>query len=145
MSSSLSPLVLIVPLGLLLALGALFAAWRVRSVLAKVALVMVALVGAAPSAWLLLAHHPELIDARYRAYKAFYRDIELGMTRDEVFALLERHYPESGERGRPRTLPEQPDEIVLFMDPEESREPTVEGILLDLEDGRVARKRYSPD
>lgn len=73
------------------------------------------------------------------------RDIQVGMTRDEVFAAIDRRYPKSGARQRPGLLGETADGLSFFMNPETSREPNCEGIFLKLENGRVKSKEYSPD
>jgi hypothetical protein len=39
-----------------------------------------------------------LIDARFRAYRAFYRDIQVGMTRDQVPATRAHRYPTNAPR-----------------------------------------------
>jgi hypothetical protein len=120
-------------------------AFRVQSIVKKMLLSVLAAVLFFPAALLLVMLHPELIDARHRAYKAFYRDIDIGMTRQQVFALASAHYPAAGLRMRPRTLYDKPEEIVFFMDPEARGEPNCEGILLTLSDNRVTQKRYSAD
>jgi hypothetical protein len=89
--------------------------------------------------------HRELVDARYSSYKAFYRDIHDGMTREEVFRTLERHYPNTGARKRPKIMEDTAKRLGFFMDPETSFEPNCEGIFLTLNDGRVTEKEYSPD
>lgn len=94
---------------------------------------------------MLLMLKPELIDARFRTYKAFYRDIEIGMKREDVDALLERRYPAGGERQRPMLMNNAADAVGYFMNPEESTEPNCEGIFLKLKDGRVTEKQYSAD
>ncbi len=67
------------------------------------------------------------------------------MTRDEVFAALDRHYPPTGPRKRPKILRDDTDSIGFFMNPEKSREPNCEGIFLTLKEGRVITRIYSPD
>jgi hypothetical protein len=78
-----------------LALAALVTAWMVRSRAVKAAMVVLALVFLIPSGYLFSVFHPELVDGLFRTYKAFYGDIQIGMTRDEVFAALDRRYPRS--------------------------------------------------
>ncbi len=56
-------------------------------------MIVLALVFLLPAAYVFLAFHPELVDGRFRTYKAFYRDIHVGMTKDQVFAALDRRYP----------------------------------------------------
>jgi len=71
--------------------------------------------------------------------------IQPGMTRFEVLASLERHYPAGGPRQRPKIMKDTADELGFFMNPEDSYEPNCEGIFLDFADGKVTRKRYSRD
>jgi hypothetical protein len=98
-----------------------------------------------PAGYLLVALNPWLVDSRFRSYRAFYRDIEIGMTRNEVFEALERNYPADGPRKRPKILNDTAEGLGFFMDPETSREPNCEGIFLRLESGRVSAKSYSAD
>ena len=90
---------------------------------------------------------PEFSDARLRTYKAFYREIGEGMTRDEINSLLDRHYPMTGPRQRPKLWEDTSAQLCFFMSPEDapSHEPNCEGIFLSLHDGRVTKKYYSPD
>ncbi|MCB1092454.1 MAG: hypothetical protein KDL87_13035 [Verrucomicrobiae bacterium] len=88
---------------------------------------------------------PELVDARHRAYKSFYHELQIGMTREEVIASLEKHYPAGGARQRPTIMRDTAEELGFFMNPEQSHEPNCEGIFLDLAQGHVTRKRYSRD
>ena len=120
-------------------------AWRMRSGAVRAMLAVVALLLSLPGGYVLLALHPEWVDARFRTYKAFYRDIEIGMTREEVLAAMERRYPANGARKRPRLWFDSREGMSFFMDPERSTEPNCEGIFVTLESGRVAQKRYSPD
>jgi len=53
---------------------------RVRGGLTSVMMVVLALVFLAPAAYVFVAFHPELVDGRFRTYKAFYPDTEVGMT-----------------------------------------------------------------
>jgi len=59
--------------------------------------------------------------------------------------LLDRHYPASGPRRRPKVMTDEPGRLGFFMDPERYREPNCEGIFLTLTNGRVAGKWYSAD
>lgn len=120
-------------------------AFRASRIVHRVILAAVALLCALPALYIFALLHPELIDARFRAYKAFYSDIREGMTRDDVFALLERRYPPNGPRQRPKVMSDEPTNLGFFMSPEWSREPNCEGIFLQLSSGRVIRKNYSPD
>lgn len=98
-----------------------------------------------PAAWAFSLHFPEVLDGRIRAYKALYADLQPSMTRAQVFAALERHYPAAGPRPAPRIYWDEPDALGFFMDPEGRTEPNCEGIQLELKDGRVWAKRYSAD
>lgn len=93
----------------------------------------------------LIAFHPELADARYRTFKAFFRDIRIGMTRKQVLSIMDHHYPAEGRRKRPKIQGDTAEGLGFFMNPETSSEPKCEGILLSLERGRVVSKLYSAD
>jgi hypothetical protein len=131
--------------GAVLALIAIVVACMVRSGGVRALMIVLALVFLLPPAYVFLAFHPELVDGRFRTYKAFYSDIQIGMTRDEVFAVLDRRYPKAGARQRPTVMDDTPDGLGFFMNPETSREPNCEGIFLKLENGKVKSKDYSPD
>lgn len=111
----------------------------------RVVLIVVALVLLLPAAYLFLAFHPELVDGRYRTYKRFYHDLQIGMTREQVVATLERRYPANGPRRRPTIMDNTPTSLGFFMNPEDSREPNCEGIFLTFESGRLTKIVYSPD
>jgi hypothetical protein len=145
MTFGVHPFILIAAVGLLLALIAFIAACFARSGVARVSMIGLGLVFLLPAAYVFLAFHPELVDGRFRTYKAFYRDIQIGMSRDEVFGVLDRHYPKSGARQRPKVMEDEPGRLGFFMNPETSREPNCEGIFLTLDHGRVTKKDYSPD
>ena len=135
----------IVAIACALSVVAVLFAFRAPGAVKKLLLSVLAAVLLLPAAILFVMLHPEVIDARHRAYKAFYRGIDIGMTRQQVFALVSAHYPVAGVRARPKTLYDEPEEIVLFMNPEARGEPNCEGIILSLNDNRVTRKRYSSD
>jgi hypothetical protein len=120
-------------------------ACRVRSGVATAALAVLALLLLVPPGFVFVALNPGLVDARFRTYQAFYRDIETGMTRAEVLAAMERHYPTNGPRQRPTIMEDNTSRLGFFMNPETSREPNCEGIFLTLQNGRVVSKGYSPD
>jgi hypothetical protein len=128
-----------------LALVAGAAAGRARSGRGRALMVVLGMVFLLPAAGMCLAFHPEFSDGRFWTYKAFYRDIQTGMTRDEVFAALDRRYPKLGARQPPMVMGDQPMSLSFFMNPETSSEPNCEGIFLTLDKGRVTRKVYSPD
>jgi hypothetical protein len=139
------PAFVIAGVGLLIASVLVFFACRARSGLTTATLLFFALVVAVPGIWLFLEFHPELFDGRYRTYKAFYRDIQLGMTRDEVFATIQARYPQNGNRQRPKIIEDEPGRLGFLMNRETSSQPHCEGIFLSLMNGRVMSKTYSPD
>jgi len=145
MSLGAHPFILLAAGGLLAALVSVVIAWRAESRLVTAVMLVLALVFAAPAAYVFVALNPELVDGRFRTYKAFYADIQIGMSREQVLAAMERRYPKGGPRQRPKVIPDDVSELGFLMNPERSREPNCEGILLKLEDGRVLSKRYSPD
>lgn len=118
---------------------------RTRRTALKVAAAVFAGVFLVPACLLALALHPEWIDPRHHTYKSLYRDLSVGMTREEVFAALARHYPPNGPRQRPRVLYDEPERLGFFMNPEGNREPNCEGIFLELDGRRVTTKKYSAD
>ena len=88
--------------------------------------------------------NPGILDARFRAYQRFYSDISPGMSRAQVIALKERHYPADGPRKSPRLFEEE-GRFYFFMNAEGKREPNCEGIFLTLSNNTVIGKHYSPD
>jgi hypothetical protein len=145
MSLGVHPFMLIAAIGAVAALVAVIIACRAQSGFVSAMMLALALVLIAPTAYVFLAFHPELVDGRFRTYKAFYRDIQIGMTREQVYSALERRYPKDGPRQRPKVLNDTPEGLGFFMNPETSREPNCEGIFLTLEGGRVTKKQHSPD
>jgi hypothetical protein len=145
MSLGVHPFILIEAVGALAAFVAVVIACRTGSRIVSFVMLALALVFIIPAGYVFVAFHPELVDGRFRTYKAFYRDIQAGMTREQVLANLERRYPKIGPRKRPKVMEDQADRLGFFMDPESSREPNCEGIFLKLEAGRVVSKNYSPD
>lgn len=145
MSFGVHPFVLIAAVGALLALIALLLACRARSRFALALMLLLALVFIAPTAYVFLAFHPELVDGRFRTYKAFYHDIQVGMTREQVLAAMERRYPLGGPRNRPKIMDDTATSLGFFMNPETSPEPNCEGIFLTFAGGRVTKIVYSPD
>ena len=137
--------ILIAAGSLLWALIAIVAAFFVRSTESRIVAIILALVFLLPG-WLALTFlFPELVDARFRTYKQFYDGIQTGMTREQVLALMETDYPTNGLRKRPQIMNDTSNQLGFFMNPETSREPNCEGILLTLEHGRVVKKDYSAD
>jgi hypothetical protein len=145
MSFGVHPVILIAAIGVLLALGAVIVACTVRSGGVRALMIMLTVVFLIPAGFVFAAFHPELVDGRFRTYKAFYRDIQIGMTRAQVLAAMEQRYPADGPRKRPKTMDDTPTSLGFFMNPETSREPNCEGIFLTLEQDRVTKKDYSPD
>ena len=145
MSFGIHPFVLAAVVGILLAIVAGVILYFTRQAGTRIFMPITILVCLFPAGYLLATLHPEWVDGRFRTYKAFYRDIQVGMTRDQVFSALDRRYPKEGPRKRPKILNDTPEGLGFFMNPETSREPNCEGIFLELEAGRVTKKQYSPD
>jgi hypothetical protein len=143
--ASIHPFVLAAAIGAVAAMAALVVALTVRSKALATMAGVAALVLLLPAAYVFVSFNPWLVDARFRTYRAFYRDIREGMTRDEVLAALERRYPGTGARQPPKIMEDSPERLGFFMNPETSREPNCEGIFLQFEHGRVIGKSYSPD
>ena len=144
-SSHFNPLLLfwlIVSASTGLGIAMLVATFYARRNVLRAVFLTIAIVSFAPPALVLSIRFPAWFDARYRAYQAFYEDVGLGMTRDEVLSTLTRHYPAEGPRSRPRIVEETPSKISFFMNPDHS---SCELITLRLESGRVVRKEYVPD
>ncbi|RYD75028.1 MAG: hypothetical protein EOP84_18945 [Verrucomicrobiaceae bacterium] len=145
MSFGVHPFILIAIVGALLALGAVVVACIVRSGGVRASMIVLAFVLLFPAGFMFLALHPELVDGRFRTYKAFYRDIQIGMPREQVLAAMEQRYPADGPRKRPKIMDDTPTSLGFFMNPETSREPNCEGIFLTFEGGRVTKVVYSRD
>jgi hypothetical protein len=145
MSFGVHPFILVAAAGALLALIAVIIACKARNGFTMALMLLLAVVFIAPAGYVFLAFHPQFVDGRFRTYKAFYRDIQIGMTREQVFTILDRHYPKSGPRQHPKVMDDTTNSLGFFMNPETSREPNCEGIFLKLEGGRVKSKDYSPD
>ena len=145
MLNSVHPVVLAAAVGGVIALVALVVAWLARSSAVKAIMVVLALIFLLPSGYLFVGFNPWLVDSRFRTYRAFYRDIEVGMTRDQVLAVMGRRYPADGPRKRPKIMDDTSQSLGFFMNPETSREPNCEGIFLTLEGGRVTKIVYSAD
>lgn len=91
-----------------------------------------------------LALNPWMGDSRFRAFRSLYYDLEEGMTRAEVAAEIERHYPDSGRRGRPSENINEKDRLMLFMNTEDGSH-TCEGIFIGFRDDVVTGVSYSCD
>lgn len=120
-------------------------AWRVSSWIVRSILIMASVVLLAPAGLALICFKPELVDGRYKTYKQFYRDIHTGMSRSEVMALVEKHYPETGQRLLPKVIDDSEGRLAFHMNPEGEREPNCEGICVNLQQGKVVYKFYSRD
>jgi hypothetical protein len=140
-----SPILLIVLLSSLLALGLAVLAFRGSRWRARAPLAMCAIIFCLPAVWLFLGFHQELIDARIRAYKAFYDHVRVGMTRNDLSALLDRDFPAGGPRQRPKIVEETADHVSFCMSPEGERDPNCEGITVRLQDGQTIGKEYVRD
>jgi len=77
MSFVIHPVLLIAGIGLLVALVLVLFACRARSGFVIGLLIFFALVFTVPAIFLCLVLHPEVIDGRYRTYKAFYGTLRL--------------------------------------------------------------------
>jgi drug/metabolite transporter superfamily protein YnfA len=139
------PLLLLVGLFAAAAIACCFAVCFARRAPARWLLAIGGLVFAAPAGWAFTVLHPELFDARFRAFKQLYGEIHAEMTRDEVLQLVDQHYPVGGLRGAPKLYEESSEKLGFFMNPEFSTEPNCEAIILTMRVGRVERKEYSPD
>jgi hypothetical protein len=145
MNFGVHPFILIAAVSALAALVTIVIAYRAKSGLITAMMLALALVFIAPTGFVLVAFKPELIDGRFRAYKRFYRDIQVGMTREQVFEVMEERYPTNGLRKRPLLIQDTPQGLGFFMNPETSSEPNCEGIFITLEAGRVSNLSYSAD
>ncbi len=145
MFDSTHPIVLAAVICGVLALTALITAWLVRRIAVRMLMIFLAVIFIVPAAFVFVALNPWLVDSRFRTYRAFYKEIQIGMTRGEVLSAMERHYPAGGPRKRPKIWADASEELVFVMTPETSREPYCEGILLALKKGCVTKKDYSPD
>lgn len=146
MSMLTHPLHWLAVFGVLAAVLLLMAVFRCRGGQVKVLLVVLALAALAPAALVVLVSYPDWVDPRFTAYRAFYEAIQPGMTRMEVLALRDRHYPPGGLRQAPRVIVDEGGALTFFMHPEDPESSVdCEGILLSLENDRVVKKTYSPD
>lgn len=145
MNFGVHPVILIGVASAVVALVAVVIACRTSHGLIRLLAFVVTLVALIPAAYLVAALNPWLVDARFRTYRAFYRDIEVGMSRADVQKLLAEHYPTNGVRGFPTTVYDDATQLGFFMNPEHSREPNCEGIFLSLSNNIVVSKSYSAD
>ena len=145
MSLGIHPIVLAAIIGGIFAIIAGLIAIRSKSTASRLLMILLALLLLLPTGLVIVNHNSWLVDARFRAYRSFHRDIEYGMTRQQVIELLHRHYPAGGPRRTPNIVEDSPTRLGFFMNPEESREPNCEGIFLTMTDGRVTNVSYSAD
>jgi hypothetical protein len=89
-----------------------------------------------------VGRNPWLVDARYRTYMQFYWSLGKGMSREEVMAMLEKAYPPTGPRIRPRIIEDSGTRLGFHMNPENQPQPDHEAIYLKLEAGKVMGKSY---
>jgi hypothetical protein len=130
---------------LVTALVALVLAIRLRQRTTRILLALAVPVFILPAVYILPVFLPDLLDGRFRTYRAFHRSLHPGMTRAEVWKAMDRHYPGHGPRRRPKTIADTPAVLQFFMDPETRTEPNCEGIFLTLTNDRVLRVDYSAD
>jgi S-formylglutathione hydrolase FrmB len=120
-------------------------AWRSRSGIARLFLIIMALCFFVPTGILLAGKNPWLVDARYRTYLKFYWSIRQNMTRAEVIAVMHDFYPPSDGRLAPIMIEDSSASLSFYMNPEDQSEPDTEGISLKMEDGRVTATKYIAD
>lgn len=117
----------------------------VRRTGVRALIIVVAWICVLPAAYVFLVFHLEGVDGRFRTYKRFYGDWQVGMSREQVMAAMERHYPADDPRKRPKTMDDTPAKLGFSMDPETSREPNCEGMCLTPESNCVTKVVYSSD
>ena len=138
-------LLMIVAVTLIGAAASLVSAYGASDWIKRSILIVLALVLLVPSGLALVCFKPELVDDRYKTYKQLYGYIQVGMSRAEVMALVNKHYPEDGQRLRPQVVEDSDDRLSFNMNPEGAREPNCEAISLQMQDDAVVKKRYSRD
>jgi hypothetical protein len=149
MGLALQPIVIVLlmtaAVALIGATASLVSTYRASDWIKRSILIVVALVLLAPSGLALICFKPELVDGRYKTYKQLYRNIQAGMSRAEVMTLVDKHYPEDGQRLRPQVVEDSDDRLSFNMNPEGAREPNCEGISVTLQGDNVVYKFYSRD
>ncbi len=118
-------------------------AWRSRTLTTRFLLTSLTMCFLVPSGILVAGMNPWLIDARLRTYRLFYWDIRNGMNRQEILAVMDRHYPAGESRTRPIFRQESITKLTFQLAAEGSAEPAKEEISLQMEEGRVIRKDYT--
>lgn len=88
--------------------------------------------------------NPGMFEPRFRAYQQFYNAISPGMSKEQVIALRDLHYPPNGPHKSPELI-EHEGRFYFFMNSEGEREPNCEGIFLTMTNNTVIGKHYSPD
>jgi hypothetical protein len=140
------PFYLILAAGAVLALGAALLTNRGGGSGQRVALLALAIaLVVLPALVFGAALFPELFDARIRTYKRFYRNVEVGMTRDELLAVMRTTYEAAPQFAPPRLMTDTPERIFFLMDPQDSGGPNAEGIGFTLTSGKVSHKSYARD
>jgi len=146
MTSSTHPIFVLAVLGIVATVIMLITVFHVRSKGLKVLLALIGVFTLTPAGFVLVAMHPEWVDVRFRSFKTFYEGIRLGMTREEVMALQNQLYPAGGPRQKPRIMMDESNSLTFFMHPEDPASSIdCEAIILNLKEGKVTSKTYSPD
>jgi hypothetical protein len=84
-------------------------------------------------------------DSRYAAFHRLFFEIERGMSRPDLEAVIRRIYPPEGTRTPPKFWEDKPTHITLFMDSENRPGPNCEGIFLEISNGTITGKGYGMD
>jgi hypothetical protein len=80
-----------------------------------------------------------------KPFARFYAAVEPGMTEEEVLKALDHQFPATGRYPRPLVNRRVgPTHLAFILDPQDGRYDS-EIVALELEAGRVVRKRYYPD
>jgi len=88
MSLGIHPIVFAAIVGGAFALLAGLVAIRSKSIATRKLMTLLALLLLLPTGLVVVGLNPWLVDARFRAYRSFYRDIETGMTRQQVMEIV---------------------------------------------------------
>ncbi len=145
MNFGVHPIILIGVTSAVVALIAVITACRTSKGMVRMLAFVTTLIALVPAISLIVALNPWMADARFRTYRAFYQDVEVGMSKADVQKLLAEYYPTNGARGYPQTVYDDATQLGYFMNPEHSREPNCEGIFLSLSNSIVVSKSYSAD